>query len=251
MFRLRALASLPARVRVPLPRTIASRSALQYTPPRVTPAATLARNYSHASTRPKTCPSCSAPLPTALPVCTKCSYIAPIPESMSYHEMLGVPYEPNPFVVNVPQLKNEFRAVQTVVHPDRWVARPPESQAIAAAMSSRVNEALHRLSNPLRRVEYILAREGHGGEETDKLEDMELLMDVMEAREGLASAESPDEVAEIRTANDAKIQETLQEIEQLVGAKDWEALRTAAIKLKYLQGIESAAAAWPAVVHDH
>lgn len=47
------------------------------------------------------------------------------------------------------------------------------------------------------------------------------------------------------------MQETLQEIEQLVGAKDWEALRTAAIKLKYLQGIESAAAAWPAVVHDH
>ena len=71
-------------------------------------------------------------------------------------------------------------------------------------MSARVNEALHRLSNPLRRVEYILAREGYGGEETDKLDDMELLLDVMEAREGLANAESPDEVAEIRTANDGK-----------------------------------------------
>ena len=71
-------------------------------------------------------------------------------------------------------------------------------------MSARVNEALHRLSNPLRRVEYILAREGYGGEESDKLDDMELLLDVMEAREGLANAESPDEVAEIRTANDGK-----------------------------------------------
>ena len=139
---------------------------------------------------------------------------------------------------------------------------------IAAAMSARVNEALYHLSNPLRRAEYILVHEGFGREETDKLEDMELLMEVMEAREGLASAESEEEVAMIRSENQGafasllrmhhpltsflgKIEETLQEIEQLVGSKDWSGLRVAAIKLKYLQGIESAAAAWPASVHDH
>lgn len=72
---------------------------------------------------------------------------------------------------------------------------------MAAAMSSRINEALHRLSDPLRRAEYILAQEGFAGEETDKLDDMALLMDVMEAREGLASAECPEKVAEIRAAN--------------------------------------------------
>ncbi|KAJ8489775.1 hypothetical protein ONZ51_g2746 [Trametes cubensis] len=170
---------------------------------------------------------------------------------MTYHEMLGTPYEPNPFTVDVQQLKNQFRAVQAVVHPDRWVSRPPEQQAIAAAMSSRINEALHRLSNPLRRAEYILAREGFAGEESDKLDDMELLMEVMEARESLANAQSPEEVAEIRAENDAKIQDSIQEIERLVADKDWPALRTAAIRLKYLQGIESAAAAWPASVHDH
>ena len=135
-------------------------------------------------------------------------------------------------------------------------------------MSARVNEALHHLSNPLRRAEYILACEGLGGKETDKLEDMELLMEVMEAREGLASAESEEEVARIRSENQGacaslsrlhypltssldKIEETLEEIERLVGSKDWEALHVAAVKLKYLQGIESAAAAWPASIHDH
>ncbi|KAI0735160.1 hypothetical protein C8Q76DRAFT_711216 [Earliella scabrosa] len=208
------------------------------------------KTHSNASSRPKLCPSCSSPLPTALPVCTKCAYISPIPESMTYHEMLGTPYEPNPFVVDVAALKNQFRAVQAVVHPDRWVAKPPEHQAIAAAMSSRINEALHRLSDPLRRAEYILAREGYAGEETDKLDDMELLMEVMEAREGLANAQSEDEVADIRAKNDVKIAETVEEIEKIVGEKDWEALRTAAVKLKYLQGIESAAAAWPTHVLD-
>ena len=136
-------------------------------------------------------------------------------------------------------------------------------------MSSRINEALHQLSNPLKRAEYILAREGYAGGETDKLEDMDLLMEVMEAREGLASADSQEEVEEIRSQNQgargrsarslcfaliaptAKIEETLKEIEQLVAEKDWESLRTAAVKLKYLQGIESAAAAWPAIAHDH
>ena len=71
-------------------------------------------------------------------------------------------------------------------------------------MSSRINEALHRLSNPLRRAEYILAREGFAGEESDKLDDMELLMEVMEARESLANAQSPEEVAEIRAENDGQ-----------------------------------------------
>ncbi|KAI9063072.1 Co-chaperone Hsc20 [Trametes sanguinea] len=251
MFRVRTLASLSAHALPFLPRHAAGRP---FHLPRYAPntnALKFRRNYSDPASRTRTCPSCSAPLPTALPVCSNCEYIAPIPESMTYHEMLGTPYEPNPFVVDVPQLKKQFRAVQAIVHPDRWVSRPPEQQAIAAAMSSRINEALHRLSNPLRRAEYILAREGHGGEETDKLDDMELLMEIMEAREGLANATSPEEVAEIRAENDAKIQETIQEIEQLAAAKDWPALRTAAVKLKYLQGIDSAAAAWPANVNDH
>ena len=53
------------------------------------------------------------------------------------------------------------------------------------------------------------------------------------------------------TSSLGKIEETLEEIEQLAGLKDWGELRVAAVKLKYLQGIESAAAAWPAVAHDH
>lgn len=43
----------------------------------------------------------------------------------------------------------------------------------------------------------------------------------------------------------------VREIEEIVENKDWPALRTAAIKLKYLEGIESAAAAWPNVEHGH
>ena len=68
-------------------------------------------------------------------------------------------------------------------------------------MSARINNALHHLSHPLRRVEYILEREGHGREETDSVDDPALLMQIMEAREQLASAESAEEAEEIRSEN--------------------------------------------------
>lgn len=170
---------------------------------------------------------------------------------MSYHEMMGTPYEPNPFIVNNAQLKKRLRDLQTVIHPDRWVGKRPEQQDAAAVMSARINEALHRLSNPLRRVEYILEREGFAGEETDKLEDPELLMDILELREEVENAESQEEVELVRKQNGKKLDETIQEIEKLVGQKDWPAVKTAAIKLKYLQGIDNAAAAWPNVFSDH
>ena len=38
-----------------------------------------------------------------------------------------------------------------------------------------------------------------------------------------------------------KLAETIQEITDLVAQKDWPAVKAAAIKLKYLQGIEKAA----------
>ncbi|TFY55578.1 hypothetical protein EVJ58_g8156 [Rhodofomes roseus] len=174
-----------------------------------------------------------------------CYWISNIPGEMTYHEMLGTPYEPNPFVVDTAAIKRQLRQLQTVVHPDRWVGKEREKQDAAAVMSSRVNEALHRLSNPLRRVEYILQREGYPIGESENLEDPEVLMETMEMREEIEGAESKEGVERVRATNAEKVEETMQEITELVGRKDWPAAKVAAIKLKYLQGIENAAAAWP------
>jgi len=164
---------------------------------------------------------------------------------MTYHEMLGVPYEPNPFVVDTVAIKQELRQLQTVVHPDRWVGKERDKQDAAAVMSSRVNEALHRLSNPLRRAEYILQREGYPIGESENLEDPEVLMETMEMREQIEGAESKEEVEQVRAANAQRLEQTMQEITELIGQKDWPAAKVTAIKLKYLQGIENAAEAWP------
>lgn len=127
MFRLPArtlLASLYLQTRLLLHQRAGSRAEpiLSSCPP--THLAAFKRTFTSSSDTSKRCPSCSAPLPSSLPVCPKCFYIAPIPESMTYHEMLGTSYEPNPFVVDPRQIKDQFRAAQAVVHPDRWVGKP-------------------------------------------------------------------------------------------------------------------------------
>ena len=68
-------------------------------------------------------------------------------------------------------------------------------------MSSRVNDALHRLSSPLRRAEYILEREGYHIGDHEGLEDPEVLMETMEMREQIESAESKEEVERVQAAN--------------------------------------------------
>ena len=129
MFRLRALISVsnhahPSPLRHAIPRGNYHIGANSVPFIRLT-----RRSHSSPISRPRLCPSCASPLPSALPVCSNCSYITPIPESMTYHEMLGASYDPNPFVLDVSELKSQFRKVQAVVHPDRWVARPQVSHS--------------------------------------------------------------------------------------------------------------------------
>ena len=42
-----------------------------------------------------------------------------------------------------------------------------------------------------------------------------------------------------------------KELSDLVAAKDWHEVATVATRLKYLQGIEQAARAWPNTPFDH
>jgi hypothetical protein len=66
------------------------------------------------------CPSCSKPLPTPLPACPNCAYIAAIAPHSSYHDIFGLPEEPNPFVIDTAELKRRFRQAQAICHPDAW-----------------------------------------------------------------------------------------------------------------------------------
>ncbi|ESK86656.1 hypothetical protein Moror_9717 [Moniliophthora roreri MCA 2997] len=189
----------------------------------------------------KLCPNCSQPLPTALPACTKCWSISQISSQSRHHDLFQLPYNPNPFIVDESFLKRQFRQSQAICHPDTWVSKGSDKQDAALQLSSRINQAYQTLLNPLSRIEYILDLNGIPMSETDKVEDMEFLGDIMTAREEIQTAESRDEVAHVIQENQDKIEETMEEIGQLVENKEWQKAKEAAIRLRYLDGIRRAA----------
>lgn len=91
------------------------------------------RGYSVGTRR---CPSCGSGLPTALPVCPACRYVWKVEDSITHHELLGLPYGPNPFVVDRGELRRRFLEAQRLCHPDGWATR---SEARTTSLS-RIRE---------------------------------------------------------------------------------------------------------------
>ncbi|KIJ68454.1 hypothetical protein HYDPIDRAFT_106650 [Hydnomerulius pinastri MD-312] len=206
------------------------------------PASSGSTRHAVVTSLTRTCPSCGAKLPTALPVCPNCDYIARLHDSITYHDLLGLPYAPNPFVVDGALLKRRFLEAQRICHPDAWVTKSESQKDAALDISNAVNAAYKTLSSPLPRIEYILGCNGVETGEVDQLDDMELISEVMEAREEIDNVQSgnADRLHALRDENDVKILEVTRAIEELVAREDWKEAKTAAVRLKYLQGIEDA-----------
>lgn len=95
---------------------------------RPSPLHTSAPRFQNAqSPASKTCPACSKPLPSPVPACTNCWSIFSLPPNVTHHEIFGLPYEPNPFIVDLSALKQRFRQAQAVCHPDTWTSKGPVS----------------------------------------------------------------------------------------------------------------------------
>lgn len=110
-----------------------------------------------------------------------------------------------------------------------------------------MNDAWKTLSNDRERAEYLLSLHEVTIGESDPVTDPELLMSIMETRESLEEAETPQQVEEIRNQN---TQQMKQAIEDLVKAfdetqpPDLESARNLVIQLKYLDNVETVCREW-------
>ncbi|KAG5635572.1 hypothetical protein H0H81_010757 [Sphagnurus paluster] len=173
-----------------------------------------------------------------------------------------LPYEPNPFVIDVAILKQRFRNAQAQCHPDSWASKGSNKQDIAQALSARINEAYQSLLNPLSRVEYILQQHHVPVSETDQVDDAGFMAEIMEARETIEEAEDGSDVENLLKQNTGEfilynafddvdqffhtgeIERTLEEIEARVGQEQWSDVKKAAVRLRYLQGVARAGKKW-------
>ena len=104
--------------------------------------------------------------------------------SRNHFELFGLPVG---FVIDTTALAARYRALQQVVHPDRFAADGASSQRLSLQRATLVNEAYDTLRDPLKRARYLLALKGvEEGPDHQTVSDPAFLMQQMELREALA-----------------------------------------------------------------
>lgn len=148
-----------------------------------------------------------------------------------------------PFSIDLSALKKEFLQLQARAHPD---LHPQADKKRAEALSARINEAYKTLQNPLLRAQYLLSLRGIevAEDETAKVDDPELLMEVLEAREQIEEAESEEDLVEMHQTNEERIERSVAEIERCFKEDDLQGAKNESIKLRYWVNIKESIEGW-------
>ena len=110
------------------------------------------------------------------------------------------------FELDAATLGARWRELQSRVHPDRFAAEGAAAQRLAMQWAVRVNEAHHRLKDPLTRATYLCELAGHNVQNRDGSPvPQEVLARQMRWHEALAEASSADAVKALDTEVAARL----------------------------------------------
>lgn len=132
-------------------------------------------------------------------------------------------------------LDKAYFAGQRKWHPDRFVSKRPEERAKASIEAAALNEAYRTLKDPLGRAVYLATLQGvelPGDGKT--IDDPELLMEAMEAREELHDAGTIEATERLASKARADMKNALADLGGLFLANDKPAIRKALLRLRYL-----------------
>ncbi|MEZ0232924.1 MAG: Fe-S protein assembly co-chaperone HscB [Methylophilaceae bacterium] len=111
----------------------------------------------------------------------------------NHFELLNLPAR---FTIDAALLEQNFRKIQSEVHPDRFVSAPPAERLQSMQLATSANEAYQTLKNPTSRGRYLLQLEGIDTEEESNTSmPTEFLMLQMEWREAIDDARSAGDIA--------------------------------------------------------
>ncbi|KAI8817225.1 HSCB C-terminal oligomerization domain-containing protein [Fimicolochytrium jonesii] len=153
------------------------------------------------------------------------------------------------FDVDEAGLKKRFLELQRVVHPDGFAGKSKTERLCAAQQSTFINKAYQTLRDPLARAKYLLSLHGiavdsEAAGSEPQIDDPEVLMAVMEAREEIEEARGEDELRGIQAENEERIKTTLREIEAAFAKRDLNAAAQATTRLRYWRNIRTAIEEW-------
>jgi molecular chaperone HscB len=131
-------------------------------------------------------------------------------------------------------LDRAYFALQRQWHPDRFANRSPDERARASVEAAALNDAYRTLKDPLSRAVYLAELKGvtlPGDGRT--IDDPELLMEAMEARERLSEVATIDELEKLQVEAGAKAIDLLSQLSKAFAADDLDAANKAATRMKY------------------
>jgi molecular chaperone HscB len=132
-------------------------------------------------------------------------------------------------------LDRAYFALQRQWHPDRFANRPADERARASAEAAGLNDAYRTLKDPLSRAVYLAERRGVALPGDGKtIDDPDLLMEAMEAREALHEAENVEAIDRLATKARDDMKSSLGELGSLFLRDDKPAIRKALLRLRYL-----------------
>jgi molecular chaperone HscB len=151
---------------------------------------------------------------------------------MDHFARLGLPAALD---VDAGTLDKAYFAQQRLWHPDRFVGKSPEERAKASAEAAAVNDAYRTLKDPLTRAVYLAGLEGVEMPADGKtIDDPELLMEAMEAREALHEAATVQAIDGLAAKSRDEMKSALALLPGLFSANDKPAIRKALLRLRYL-----------------
>ena len=151
---------------------------------------------------------------------------------MDHFARLGLPAALD---TDAAQLDKAYFTRQRQWHPDRFVGKPAAERARASIEAAALNDAYRTLKDPLARAVYLAGLRGvelPGDGKT--IDDPELLMEALEAREELHEAGTTDAIDALAAKTRAEMQKSLAALEGLFLANDKPAIRKALLRLRYL-----------------
>ncbi|KAL8829286.1 MAG: hypothetical protein Q9191_002095 [Dirinaria sp. TL-2023a] len=148
-----------------------------------------------------------------------------------------------PFAIDLERLKREFLQLQAKAHPDRHAGA---DKARAEGTSALINEAYKTLQDPLRRAQYLLSLQGIdvAEDETAKVEDPELLGEVLEVREMIEAAEKEADLTELKSENGKRVGDSVETLADMFEEGNLDGAKSEAVKLKYWINIKQALDEW-------
>ena len=154
----------------------------------------------------------------------------------NHFELFNLPQQ---FAVDAGALDSAYRDVQSRVHPDKFVNATDAEKRVAMQWATRANEAYQTLKNPQKRAQYLCELNGVDLQtESNTSMPMAFLMQQMEWREELGDARAGKD-SDALDALDKQLRsarkEQLAQIEQQIGAGDFQAAAQGVRALMFLE----------------